>query len=183
MRWAALMTGLFALPAVGANYPDKPIRFVVGFAPGGVTDIVARALSQKLYERFGQQVIVDNRAGGSGTIAAVMTAKAPPDGYTVLMSSISTMATNVSTVANLPYDPVRDFAPVTLALVTPYLATVNASLPVSNLREFIAYAKTKPGQLNFGSSGTGGGAHLAIELLKVMAGIEMTHVPYKGASL
>ena len=165
------------------TYPSKPIRFIVGFAPGGVTDIVARALSQKLYERFGQQVIVDNRAGGSGTIAAVMTAKAPPDGYTVLMSSISTMATNVSTVANLPYDPLRDFAPVTLALVTPYLATVNASLPPNNMREFIAYAKARAGQLNFGSSGTGGGAHLAIELLKVMAGIEMTHVPYKGASL
>ena len=164
-------------------YPNKPIRFIVGFAPGGVTDIVSRALGQKLSERLGQQVVVDNRAGGSGTIAAVMTAKAPPDGYTLLMSSISTMATNVSTVANLPYDPLRDFAPVTLVLVTPYLATVNAGLPVNNLREFIAYAKTKPRQLNFGSSGTGGGAHLAVELLKVTAGIELTHVPYKGSSL
>ncbi len=169
--------------ALAQSYPNKPIRFIVGFAPGGVTDIVARALGQKLYERFGQQVVVDNRAGGSGTIAAVTTAKSPPDGYTLLMSSISTMATNVSTVPHLPYDPLKDFAPVTLALVTPYLATVNATMPINNMREFIAYAKARPGQLNFGSSGTGGGAHLAVELLKVMAGLDMTHVPYKGASL
>ncbi len=174
---------MFAHIAQAQQYPTKAIRLIVGFAPGGVTDIVARALGQKLYERLGQQVVVDNRAGGSGTIAAVMTAKAPPDGYTLLMSSVSTMATNVSTVARLPYDPLRDFAPVTLALVTPYLATVQASLPANNLREFIALAKAKPGQLNFGSSGTGGGAHLAVELLKTMAGIQLTHVPYKGSSL
>ncbi len=128
-------------------------------------------------------MVVDNRAGGSGTIAAVMTAKAPPDGYTLLMSSISTMATNVSTVAKLPYDPLRDFTPITLVLVTPYLATVQTALPANTLREFIALAKAQPGRLNFGSSGTGGGAHLAVELFKVMAGIELTHVPYKGASL
>ena len=148
--------------ASAQSYPTKPIRFIVGFAPGGVTDIVARALSQKLYERFGQQVVVDNRAGGSGMIAAVTTAKSPPDGYTLLMSSISTMATNVSIVPNLPYDPLKDFAPVTLALVTPYMATVSATMPTGNFREFLAYAKARPGQLNFGSSGTGGGAHLAI---------------------
>ena len=183
MRWLVAATIAFVTPAFAQIYPDRPIRFIVGFAPGGVTDIVARALGQKLYERLGQQVVVDNRAGGSGTIAAVMTAKAPPDGYTLLMSSISTMATNVSTSAHLPYDPVRDFAPITLVLVTPYLATVNAALPAANLRDFIALAKTKPGQLNFGSSGTGGGAHLAVELFKVTAGIELTHVPYKGASL
>ena len=182
-RWLAVTAAAFVLPAFAQSYPDKPIRFIVGFAPGGVTDIVARALGQKLYERLGQQVVVENRAGGSGVIAAVMTAKAPPDGYTLLMSSISTMATNVSTSANLPYDPLRDFAPITLVVVTPYLATVNAVLPIANLREFIALAKAKPGQLNFGSSGTGGGAHLAVELFKVMAGIELTHVPYKGASL
>ncbi len=182
-RWLAVTAAAFVLPAFAQSYPDKPIRFIVGFAPGGVTDIVARALGQKLYERLGQQVVVDNRAGGSGVIAAVMTAKSPPDGYTLLMSSISTMATNVSTSANLPYDPLRDFAPITLVVVTPYLATVNAVLPIANLREFIALAKAKPGQLNFGSSGTGGGAHLAVELFKVMAGIELTHVPYKGASL
>ena len=182
MRWLALVFGVIAQAAVAQVYPAKPIHLIVGFAPGGVTDIVARALGQKLYERLGQQVVVDNRAGGSGAIAAVMTAKAPPDGYTLLMSSISTMATNVSTVAHLPYDPLRDFAPVTLVLVTPYLATVNAALPANNLRELIALAKAQPGRLNFGSSGTGGGAHLAVELFKVMAGIELTHVPYKGSS-
>jgi tripartite-type tricarboxylate transporter receptor subunit TctC len=182
-RWFALACAAFVSTAPAQGYPNKPIRLIVGFAPGGVTDIVARALGQKLSGRLGQQVVVDNRAGGSGAIAAVMTAKAPPDGYTLLMSSISTMATNVSTTVNLPYDPLRDFAPVTLVLVTPYLATMSAALPVANLREFIALAKAKPGQLNFGSSGTGGGAHLAVELLKVMAGIELTHIPYKGAAL
>jgi tripartite-type tricarboxylate transporter receptor subunit TctC len=183
MRWLAVAAIAYAQAAPAVDYPAKPIRFIVGFAPGGVTDIVARALGQKLSERFGQQVVVDNRAGGSGTIAAVITAKAPPDGYTLLMSSVSTMATNVSMYSKLPYDPLRDFAPVTLAVVTPYLATVQAALPASNLREFIALAKAKPGQLNFGSSGAGGGAHLSVELFKSMAGIEMTHVPYKGASL
>ena len=182
-RWLAFACVAYTQLAFAQDYPHKPVRLIVGFAPGGVTDIVSRALGQKLSERFGQQVVVDNRAGGSGTIAAVMTAKAPPDGYTLLMSSISTMATNVSTVTHLPYDPLRDFAPVTLVLVTPYLATVQAALPANNLREFIALAKAQPAKLNFGSSGTGGGAHLAVELLKVMAGIELTHVPYKGSSL
>src|ERR1700675_1965369 len=137
-RWLALVLCALAVQvAVAQTYPNKPIRLIVGFAPGGVTDIVARALGQKLYESLGQQVVVDNRAGGSGTIAAVITAKAPPDGYTLLMSSVSTMATNVSMVAKLPYDPLRDFAPVTLVVVTPYLATVQAGLPANNLREFI----------------------------------------------
>ncbi|MCE9639570.1 MAG: tripartite tricarboxylate transporter substrate binding protein [Betaproteobacteria bacterium] len=156
MRWFALACLGFAQAASAQDYPVKPIRFIVGF--------------------------VDNRAGGSGTIAAVTTAKAPPDGYTLLMSSISTMATNVSTVARLQYDPLRDFAPITLVLVTPYLATVQAVLPANTLQEFIALAKARPGQLNFGSSGTGGGAHLAVEMFKVMAGIELTHVPYKGSA-
>ena len=183
MRWFVVALVAFTPLALAQNYPAKPIRFIVGFAPGGVTDIVARALSQKLYERLGQQVVVDNRAGGSGTIAAVITAKAPPDGYTLLMSSVSIMATNVSMYAKLPYDPVRDFAPITLAVATPYLATVQAGLAANTLREFIALAKARPGQFNFGSSGTGGGAHLAVELFKAMAGIDLAHVPYKGAAL
>ena len=162
--------------------PTKPVRFIVGFAPGGATDIIARALAQKLSDVFGQQVVVDNRAGGGGTIAAMMAAKSPPDGYTMLMGTISTLATNVSTYKNLPYDPLRDFAPVTLAAATPYFVTVNAGMP-STLKDFIALAKAKPGQINFGSSGAGGGAHLSAELFRSMAGIEMTHVPYKGAAL
>ena len=167
---------------VPSVYPSRPIRFIVGFAPGGATDIIARAISQKLSDSFGQQVVVDNRASGGGIMAAGMTAKASPDGYTLLMCSISAMATSVSLVSNLPYDPVRDFAPVTLAAITPYLVTVHASLPANTLTEFIALAKAKPGQLNFGSSGSGGGAHLAIELFKAMAGINITHIPYKGAA-
>ena len=139
------------------SYPTKPVRFIVGFAPGGATDIIARALAQKLSDAFGQQVVVDNRAGGGGTIAAMMAAKSPPDGYTMLMGTISTLATNVSTYKNLPYDPLKDFAPVTLAAATPYFVTVNASLP-STLKDFIALAKAKPGSMNFGSSGAGGGA-------------------------
>ena len=183
MRWLALACIAFAQATCAQDYPSKPIRFIVGFAPGGVTDIVARALSQKLYERLGQQVVVDNRAGGGGIIAAVTVAKAPPDGYTLLMSSVSIMATNVSMYSKLPYDPVRDFAPITLAVATPYLASVQAALPANTLGEFIALAKAKPGQLNFGSSGSGGGAHLAVELFKAMAGINLAHVPYKGAAL
>lgn len=174
---------LFAGPAPAQQYPAKPLRFIVGFAPGGATDIIARALSLKLSESLGQQVVVDNRASGGGRMAAEITAKAPPDGYTLLMCSISAMATSVSMYSKLPYDPVRDFAPVTLAAVTPYLVTVQASLPANTLREFIALARAKPGQLNFGTSGSGGGAHLAVEMFNSMAGVDMVHVPYKGAAL
>ena len=176
------ITLIAACVANAQTYPTKPIRFIVGFAPGGATDIIARALAQKLSDAFGQQVVVDNRAGGGGTIAAMMAAKSPPDGYTMLMGTISTLATNVSTYKNLPYDPLRDFAPVTLAAATPYFVTVNAGMP-STLKDFIALAKSKPGQINFGTSGAGGGAHLSAELFRAMAGIELTHIPYKGAAL
>jgi tripartite-type tricarboxylate transporter receptor subunit TctC len=179
----AAVTGSACATAGAQNYPTKPIRFIVGFAPGGATDIIARALAQKLSDVFGQQVVVDNRAGGGGTIAASMTAKAPPDGYTMLMGTISTLATNVSTYKNLPYDPLRDFAPVTLAAATPYLVTVTGNLPAATLKEFIALAKTKPGGLNYGTSGAGGGAHLSVELFRSMAGIDLVHIPYKGAAL
>ena len=179
---ATMNAGAAQTASPAQTYPTKPIRFIVGFAPGGATDIIARALAQKLSDVFGQQVVVDNRAGGGGTIAASMTAKSPPDGYTMLMGTISTLATNVSTYKNLPYDPLRDFAPVTLAAATPYFVTVNAAMP-STLKDFIALAKAKPGQINFGSSGAGGGAHLSAELFRAMAGIELTHIPYKGAAL
>jgi tripartite-type tricarboxylate transporter receptor subunit TctC len=179
----AVAAGGACATAGAQNYPSKPVRFIVGFAPGGATDIIARALAQKLSDVFGQQVVVDNRAGGGGTIAASMTAKAPPDGYTMLMGTISTLATNVSTYKNLPYDPLRDFAPVTLAAATPYLVTVTGNLPAATLKEFIALAKTKPGGLNYGTSGAGGGAHLSVELFRSMAGIDLVHIPYKGAAL
>ena len=178
----ALINASAAQSAIATpSYPTKPVRFIVGFAPGGATDIIARALAQKLSDAFGQQVVVDNRAGGGGTIAAMMAAKSPPDGYTMLMGTISTLATNVSTYKNLPYDPLKDFAPVTLAAATPYFVTVNASLP-STLKDFIALAKAKPGELLYGSSGIATSGHLGAELLMNMTGTRMIHVPYKGAA-
>lgn len=167
-------------PGAGA-YPVKPIRAIVGFAPGGATDIMARALGQKLSESFGQQVIVDNRAGGGGVIAALMAKDAPPDGYTIFFGTISTLATNVATNPKLPYDPLRDYAPITVTATTPYFLTTHPSVPAKNLKEFLAVARARPGQINYASSGTGGGAHLALELFRTMAKLDMVHVPYKGS--
>jgi tripartite-type tricarboxylate transporter receptor subunit TctC len=169
-----------APPAV--RYPTKPIRAIVGFAPGGATDIMARVLGQKLTEAFGQQMIVDNRAGGGGVIAATMAKEAPPDGYTIFFGTISTLATNVATNPKLPYDPLRDFAPITLTSYNPYFLVVHPSVTAKSVKEFIALARAKPGQLNYASSGTGGGAHLALELFRSMAKIDMVHVPYKGSA-
>jgi tripartite-type tricarboxylate transporter receptor subunit TctC len=168
--------------STGQTYPAKAIRFVVGFGAGGGNDMIARTLSRKLTESMGQQVIVDNRAGGAGMVAAVMVAKAPPDGYTLFAGSISTLATNVSMHAKLPYDPLRDFAPVTVTTMSPYLFSVNPSVPAATLREFIALAKTTPGKINYASAGSGGGNHLSQEMFKFMAGIDLVHVPYKGAA-
>jgi tripartite-type tricarboxylate transporter receptor subunit TctC len=163
-------------------YPLKPIRAIVGFAPGGATDIMARTLGQKLTEAFGQQVIVDNRAGGNGIIAATMAREAPPDGYTIFFGTISTLATNVAINPKLPYDPLRDFASITMTSYNPYFLVVHPSVPAKTAKEFIALARAKPGQLNYASSGTGGGAHLALELFRTMAKLDMVHVPYKGAA-
>jgi tripartite-type tricarboxylate transporter receptor subunit TctC len=165
-----------------APYPVKPIRAIVGFAPGGATDIMARTLGQKLSEVFGQQVIVDNRAGGAGVIAATLAKESPADGYTIFFGTISTLATNVATYPKLPYDPLRDFAPITMTSYNPYFLVVHPSVPARTVKEFIALARAKPGQLNYASSGTGGGAHLALELFRSMAKIDMVHVPYKGAA-
>lgn len=167
-------------PTAGA-YPVKPIRAIVGFVPGGATDIMARAIGHKLSESFGQQVIVDNRAGGGGVIAAVMAREAPPDGYTIFFGTISTLATNVATNPKLPYDPLRDYAPITITAKTPYFLVIHPSVPAKSLKEFIAFGRARPGQLNYASSGTGGGAHLALELFRTMAKLEMVHVPYKGS--
>ena len=164
------------------NYPTKPIRFVVGFGAGGGNDLIARMLSRKLTDSMGQQVVVDNRAGGAGIVAAVMVAKAPADGYTLFAGSISTLATNVSMHSKLPYDPVRDFAPVTVTTQSPYLFTVNPNLPAATLKEFIALAKATPGKIAYASAGSGGGNHLSQELFKSMTGVNLIHVPYKGAA-
>jgi tripartite-type tricarboxylate transporter receptor subunit TctC len=173
---------LAAEAGLAQPYPSKPIRALVGFAPGGATDILARQIGQKLSESFGQQVIVDNRAGGGGVIAAVMAKEAPPDGYTLFFGTISTLATNVATNPKLPYDPLRDYAPLTLTAGNPYFLVVHPSVPAKSTAEFIALAKARPGQLNFASSGTGGGAHLALEYFRSMAHLNMVHIPYKGAA-
>jgi len=170
-------------PALAADaYPSKPIHFVVPYPPGGPLDTVARLLGQKVAERVGQPVIVDNKAGAGGNIGADAVAKAAPDGYTILMGAVATHAINPTLYSKIPYDPVKDFTPVTLLGVTPNVLVVNSSMPATNVKEFIAYAKANPGKLNFGSGSTGSAGHLAGELFNTMAGVQMLHVPYKGAA-
>ena len=164
-----------------AGYPNKPIRAIVGFVPGGATDIMARALGQRMSESMGQTIIIDNRAGGGGVIAATMGRDAPPDGYTIFFGTISTLATNVATSSRLPYDPEKDYAPITMTASNPYFLVVHPSVAAKDVKEFVALVRSKPGQLNFASSGTGGGAHLAQELFRSMAKLDMVHIPYKGA--
>jgi tripartite-type tricarboxylate transporter receptor subunit TctC len=164
------------------DYPSRSIRIVVGQAPGGGQDIIVRALAQNLAESLGKPVVVDNRPGASGTIGSALVAKAEPDGYTVLAVAI-TFSTIPSLYKSLPFDPVRDLRPLTMFASTPLVLLVNPSVPVKNVRELIAYAKEKPGQLNFGSGGVGNTGHLAATLFTSMAGIQMTHIPYKGAGL
>ena len=160
------------------NYPAKPIRVIVGLAPGGATDIVARALAQKLTDGLGQTVVIDNRAGAAGSIGSALAANALPDGYTALIVS-STYTINPSLYKKLPFDPVRDLQPVALIASSPFLMLVHPSIAVKTPREFIALAKTR--QLTFASGGIGSSGHLAAELFSSMAGIQLTHVPYKGA--
>ena len=162
------------------TYPSRPIRYIVPQAPGGSSDTLARALVQRLGDSLGQQVVVDNRPGATGIIGAEIAARANPDGYTVIQVATS-HATNPAMQARLPFDAARDFAPIALLSQQPNLWIVHPSLPVKSIKELIAYAKSKPGQLNFASSGTGGSQHLAGELLKAMTGIEMVHIPYKGS--
>ena len=163
-------------------YPTKPIRIVVPFPPGGATDILAREVAQKLNEAWGQQVIVDNRPGAGGNIGSELVAKAAPDGYTLEMGTVGTHAINASLYAKMPYDNVKDFVPIILVAGVPNVLEVNPSLPVNSVAELIAYAKANPGKLNFASSGNGTSIHLSGELFKAMAGVEMTHVPYKGSA-
>jgi tripartite-type tricarboxylate transporter receptor subunit TctC len=179
-----LLALLCALPLVAAAqaYPSKPIRFVVPYPAGGPLDTVARLLGQKVSESVKQPVIVENKAGAGGNIGADAVAKSPADGYTILMGAVATHAINPTLYAHIPYDPVRDFIPVTQVASTPNVLVVNPSVPAANVKEFIAYAKANPGKLNFGSGSTGSAGHLAGELFKTQAGVEMTHVPYKGAA-
>ena len=177
------LPALFAVPAAHAqNYPVKAIRFVVPFPPGGPLDISARAIGLKLTEAWKQPVIIDNRPGAGGNIGADNVAKSAPDGYTLLMGAVSTHAINPNLYSKMPYDALRDFAPITLVTTVPNVLVVHPSVPAKNVRELIALARARPGQLNFASGSTGSTGHLAGELFKVMAGVEMVHVPYKGAA-
>jgi len=179
---ATAIAAPFTFAQGAANYPAKPMRLVVPFPAGGTTDILARAVAQRLSEAWGQQVIVDNRPGAGGNIGSDLVAKAKPDGYTLLMGTVGTHAINPSLYRNMPYDHVKDFAPVILVAGVPNVLVVNPALPVHSVPELIAYAKANPGKLNFASSGNGTSIHLSGELFKAMTGVEMTHVPYKGSA-
>jgi tripartite-type tricarboxylate transporter receptor subunit TctC len=174
---AALLTGSVA--ACAQQYPSKPIRIVIGFAAGGPSDIAARTIGQKLTEKWGQQVIVDIRPGASGNIATEIVAKAPPDGYTLLEPAFA-HAVNPFLYSKLPFDAVKDFAPVLLFASIANVLVVHPSIPARSVKELIAFAKTRPGELTAGSAGNGTASHLAVELLNLMGGIKTTHVPYKG---
>jgi len=181
LAMAALVLGIFGGGAAADEYPGKPIRIVVPYPPGSVTDLLARLIAQKLIEVWKQPVVVENRGGGGSVIGTEIVAKAPPDGYTLLVVAPD-LAINQSLRSKLPYDAEKSFAPVTLLVFSPTVLSVNPSLPVSNLRELIAHAKSRPGQLSYASGGNGTGAHLAMELLKHMAGVDIVHVPYKGVA-
>ena len=183
LRTVCLALAVLAGGAEAADtYPSKPIRFVVAFPPGGGTDLVARTIAARLAERLAQQVVVDNRPGAGGNLGTEIVAKSAPDGYTMLMGSVGPLAINASLFARLPFDPLKDLAPVTLAASTPNILVVHPSLPVTNVHELIAFAKARPGAINFASSGQGTPAQLAGELFNSMAGVKMVHVPYKGAA-
>ncbi|EHP41544.1 hypothetical protein OR16_19305 [Cupriavidus basilensis OR16] len=180
LRLIAAGLPLFATAAHGEpTYPSRPIRILVGFSPGGSNDIVARLLAPKLSEALGQQVLIDNRPGAGGNIAADTMLKAPADGHTLMICTTGMLSIQPS-LQKVSYDPQTDIIPVSLIANTPYIALVNAALPIHNVKELIAYAKANPGKLNFASSGNGTAGHLAGEMLKLRAGINIVHVPYKG---
>ena len=170
----------FASACAAQTFPARAVTLTVGFAPGGGTDTAARIIAQKLFENIGQPVVVENRAGAGGNIAAQHIATAPPDGYTIHLTSVGPMAIAPHLIKGLQYDPSRDIAPITMGVVFPNVMIVSTSVPAKTLGEFIALAKQRPGKLTYGSSGVGGAGHLAGELFKERAGIDMLHVPYKG---
>ena len=179
---SAMIAGAAMAQAPDAGWPERPIRLVVPFPAGSSTDIIARIIAQKLGHRVGQQIVIENRAGASGNIGADAVAKAAPDGYTIGIATASTHAVAASLSANLPYDPIRDFAPVSMIGSQPYVLVLYPGLPAHNLAELLALAKAKPGTLNYGSAGVASLAHLATALLASMAGVTLTHVPYKSSA-
>jgi len=180
-RIAVAMAAAFCAAAASAQpYPSKPIRLVVPFAPGGSSTIVARAFSAEMSKGLGQQFVVENKPGAGGNIAMEEVAKAEPDGYTLIIGHVGTLAMNPYMFANLPYDANKDFRPVSLFAKVPTIFVVHESVPVRDLREFVALARKEPGKLNYGSAGNGSAGHLAIEYLKLVSGMDLQHVPYKG---
>ena len=182
MTKAGLGAGLLMAATLthAQNFPVKPVRVITPFTAGSAIDTLARVVGQKLGDTWGQQVVIDNRIGANGIIGTEAAAKAPPDGYTVYLGNISTLAVNPHLYLKLPYDALRDFAPVTLAATIPVVLVVHPSLPVKSVRELIPLAKAHPGQLNYASGGTGSAQHLPMEMLRVETGINIVHVPYKG---
>jgi hypothetical protein len=177
-----LAAPILACPALAQTYPAKPIRLLVPFPPGGPADFMSRVVGKRLAEGLGQQFVIENQSGGGGTIAAEAVARAPADGYTLVIGSLSTLVTNPILNPNIRYDPVKSFSPVSMITVAPSMLLVNPQVPANSLRELIELAKAKPGTLNFGSNGTGALPHLAGELFKSMTGVNIVHVPYKGGA-
>jgi len=182
MLFAMLLLAIGLVPAAAQErtFPSKPIRLVLPYPPGGGSDTIARPLAQRLGESLGQQVVIDNRGGGGGAIGMEYAAKAPADGHTIVMALTAQLAVNVSLYKKLPYDPVKDYAPLTLLAEGPYVLVVHPSLPVRTVKELIALARKRPNDLVYASSGNGSGGHLASELLNNMTQVKMLHVPYKG---
>ena len=178
----AALVAVSAVHASAQTYPNKPIRLVVPFPPAGTTDILAREVGQRLTEALGQSVVIDNRPGAAGNIGSDIVAKSAPDGYTLLMCTVSSHAINPSLYSKLPYDHIKDFAPVILVARVPNVLEVNPGVPVNTVADLIKLAKEKPGQINFASSGSGTSIHLSGELFKTMTGVDMVHVPYKGSA-
>ncbi len=180
MRVLALILAVFACNLQAQTYPNKPIRLVVPFAPGGSSSIVARAVAAEMEKGLGQPIVIDNKPGGGGNVAMVEVANAEPDGYTLIIGHVGSLAMNPFMYDKLPYDVNRDYAPISLLAIVPAIFVVHESVPAKNLKEFVALAKANPGKLNYGSAGNGSAGHLAMEYLKQVTGIDIQHVPYKG---
>jgi len=181
LRAALLALGVAATGAAQAAYPDKPIKLVVGFPAGQATDMIARVFARKLQDALGQPVVVDNKAGAAGIIGSELVAKAPPDGYTLVVGSSGTMAINPSLYSKLPYHPLKDFQPVSILALVPLFLAVNPQFPAHTAADLVKLAKASPGKINYGSAGSGVTSHLTMELFKQAQGIDLTHVPYKGS--
>lgn len=182
LHWtAALLTAAACQAGLADAFPSKPVRLIVPFPPGGGTDILARPIGQKLSERWGQPVIVDNRSGAGGNIGTRAAAEAEPDGYTIILGVLGTHAVNQSLYANAGFDSTKDFAAITMVANTPNIVVVHPSVPVKTIQELVAYAKANPGKLNYATPGNGTPSHLATEIFKSMVGVDLTHVPYKGS--